>query len=48
METVEKTELEKKLVVKGKNLPLAITYKVKEYILMLTKNDKLILNKAFK
>lgn len=42
-----KREIDKKEVVLDKdNLPLNIVYKGKRYILILTKNDKLILNKS--
>ncbi|MBI5682418.1 MAG: hypothetical protein HZC45_04545 [Deltaproteobacteria bacterium] len=35
----------KEIAVDKNNLPLNIIYKEKRYILLLTKNDKLILNK---
>lgn len=37
--------MKKELVVDKNGLPLNIVYKGKRYILILTKNDKLILNK---
>lgn len=46
--TIEiKNELNKKaLVLKPDNLPLIIEYRDKKYVLILTKNDRLILQKA--
>lgn len=41
----ESDTLEKGLVLNKDDLPLTIVYKGKKYILILTKNDKLILNK---
>lgn len=41
----EKQESEKELTSSGNDLPLTIIYKEKRYVLILTKNDKLILNK---
>lgn len=38
--------IKKELVVARDGLPLRITYRDKRYILILTRNDKLILNKA--
>lgn len=41
----EKESSQKELVLEKEHLPLTILYKAKKYILILTKNDKLILNK---
>lgn len=41
----ETDPFKKELFLERKDLPLTIIYKGKRYILILTKNDKLILNK---
>jgi hemin uptake protein HemP len=45
-EPAEKTARHKGLVLSRDDLPLTIEYKGKRYTLILTKNDKLILNKT--
>jgi len=48
VEVVEKKEsggAKKELTIEKEDLPLTIIYKKKRYILILTRNDKLILNK---
>lgn len=45
IETERSGATEKKLVLDNDKLPLTIIYKEKRYVLILTKNDKLILNK---
>jgi len=44
-DTKDKNILKKELLINKDDLPLTIVYKEKRYILILTKNDKLILNK---
>ena len=44
-EKLEKGISKKELTVDKDALPMSIVYKGKRYILLLTKNDKLILNK---
>lgn len=41
----KKESVGKKIFLEREELPLTIIYKGKRYILILTKNDKLILNK---
>jgi len=45
MDTKNKS-FKKRIILKEEDLPLIIEYKDKRYILILTKNDKLILQKA--
>jgi len=45
VERKEKGSSKKELTVEKETLPLTIAYKGKRYILILTRNDKLILNK---
>ena len=45
MKKEESQGIKKQLVVDKSDFPLSILYNGKEYILILTKNDKLILNK---
>lgn len=48
VETLKKKEnsgAKKELTIEKEDLPLTIVYKNKRYILILTRNDKLILNK---
>lgn len=45
LERKESGRSKKELNVEKEDLPLTIVYKNKRYILILTKNDKLILNK---
>ena len=44
-DTKDKNILKKELLINKDDLPLTIVYKEKRYILLLTKNYKLILNK---
>lgn len=49
MESLEKNEkemLKRELAVERENLPLVIIYKDKRYVLILTKNERLVLHKA--
>lgn len=45
LEKKESGRSKKEMTVEREDLPLTIVYKNKRYILILTKNDKLILNK---
>lgn len=45
MKKEEKKGISKQLVVDKDDFPISIQYSGKKYILILTKNDKLILNK---
>jgi len=44
-ETKDKNILKNEFLLNKDDLPMTIVYKGKRYILLLTKNDKLILNK---
>jgi hypothetical protein len=45
-DNVKTGNVKKELVVEKADLPLRVTYASKRYVLILTRNDKLILNKA--
>lgn len=44
-ESKDKNLVKKELVLEKRDLPLTIIYKDKKYVLLLTKNDRVLLNK---
>ncbi len=45
LETKDKNVVKKELVLEKSDLPLTVIYKDNKYVLLITKNDRVLLNK---